>query len=168
MKLKILNVILAVVLAVLIGIWAFQILTPREMRPPDIDKELGLNRSEMQKLGDIRKKMMSEHKQIFGKIRELNEDLDKELSKDKIDESAVSNISKDIQAQHGKLAELRVSAIVETRRILGADKFSQMTSMFEKKRKERSMRWPHGPEGPKGKHDGNKHGDESPPPPPEF
>ena len=168
MNLKVLNVALAVVLAILIGIWAFFILSPREMRPPDIDKELGLNRSQIQQLGNIRRRMMSEHRSIFRNIRGLNGSLDKELSKDTIDEAAISRIEKEIKAQHERLAGLRVSAIVESRKILGADKFAKMTDLFEKKRKGRPMKWRHGPERQKDKTDKDQREDNGPPPPPEF
>ncbi len=168
MNLKILNAVLAVILAILIGIWAFFMLSPREMRPPNIDKELGLNRSQIQQLGKIRRKMMSEHREIFQKIRALNGALDKELSKDTIDEAAISRIEKEIKVQHERSAGLRVSAIVESRKILGADKFAKMTDLFEKKRKERPMRWRRGPERQKDRTDKDRREDNGPPPPPEF
>lgn len=168
MNLKVLNILLAVVLAILIGVWAFLILSPREMRPPNIDKELGLNRSQIQQLGKIRSRMMSEHRSIFRNIRGLNGSLDKELSKDTIDEAAVSRIEKEIKVQHERLAGLRVSAIVESRKILGAEKFAKMTDLFEKKRKERPMRWGHGPERKKNRMDKDRREDNGPPPPPEF
>ncbi|MFA5105161.1 MAG: hypothetical protein WC527_08305 [Candidatus Margulisiibacteriota bacterium] len=168
MNLKILNVVLAVVLVVLIGIWVFLIMNPREMHPPDIDKELGLGRDQIQKLNMIRDKTMSGHRLIFSKMQKLNEILNKELSKNTLDEAAILTIGKDIQVQHEKLAELRVSAIVESRKILGADKFAKMTDLFEKKRKEGPMGWRHGPGEPKGNRNKDGRDAGASPPPPEF
>lgn len=168
MNLKALNILLAAVLAILIGIWLFLIMNPPEMRPPDIDKELGLNMDQIQRLGKIRDKTIAADSLIFRNIRELNKTLNKELSKKELDESAILSIEKDLRSQHEKLAGLRVSAIIESRRILGSDRFAKMTGLFDKRRKEGPMRWRPGPGGPNSSRNNEGREGGNPPPPPEF
>jgi len=160
MNLKILNFFLAGVLVILIGIWGFLIINPREMRPPDFNKELGINEQQMRELNNIRDRIMSEDRAIFLKIHGLNKELTGELSKNEIDDAAIRSIEEKLQTQHKKLTKLRISAVVESRKVLGAEKFIQMTGIFDKKRKEGPLR------NGKNRDFPGKNGDNGPPPPP--
>ncbi len=137
MNLKMLNIVLALVLAVLIGVWIFLLVNFSSMRPPDIRNELKLDKSQMQELDSIRKTTMSEQKDTMHRIRDLNKKLKDELSKPELNNAAISILGSDIQREHKRIAELQMSAIINTRKILGADNFKRMTDLFEHKIKER-------------------------------
>lgn len=141
--------------------WGFLIINHKEIRPPEIDKELGISLQQKQELDRIRSKMMAKDRKIFLNILDLNKELHAELARSVLNDPAITSITEKLQAEHRKLAGLRVTAIVESRKVLGQEKFLKMTDLFENKRKKGLHRGRNRPDFP-----GKKGGSGPPPPPP--
>jgi Spy/CpxP family protein refolding chaperone len=111
-----------------------------ERRRELIREKLNLSPDQEAALDAQRTRHRTEAKQYRESIRTTRKEMKQELQKEKLDMERIQQLQASLKDLHAKMADLRLQGILEVRKILTPDQFSQFMKMTEKWRHGKGMR----------------------------
>jgi len=109
----------------------------RWWRSPELSKDLGLTEKEKQVLDDMYVKNRTALIDLRSDLEKERLKLEASLEKDPFNESAAISQLKRVEERRQKLSYERFKFIIESRKILGAERFRMLSDKFEEMRKSR-------------------------------
>ena len=109
----------------------------REKRFDAMEKELGLSKEQSEKLRAHRKAQRETGMALMQEMKAKREALRAELDKPTLDTSKVKALNEELKALHNKMADHRLTAVLELREILTPEQFKK----FQAKAQERRGQW---------------------------
>jgi len=109
-------------------------------REDKVLEQLGLTPEQKTALNANRDQQMGEIKGLLKGMMDLSEQLNDELMKEKMDMTKVNQLNNDLKAIQGKMADKRISFIMDVRKNLTPEQFAKFIKLTEERRKERMQR----------------------------
>lgn len=108
-----------------------------EGRFDKMKSELGLSDEQAQKLKAHKEAQMAQGKALWDEMKTKREALRAELEKEKVDESRVKALNGELKALQNKMADQRIAAVLEVRKILTPEQFKKFHERMEERREDR-------------------------------
>jgi Spy/CpxP family protein refolding chaperone len=99
---------------------------------PQIQKNLNLSQNEIGQLDNLFANSRLNLIQLKSEVEREQFELDQLLSKKKVDDAEVKNQFQKLEQARKKLANERLDFVIGVRNILGADRFQQLKSNYQK------------------------------------
>lgn len=95
-------------------------------------KELGLSEEQQKTLKDNKKKNREEMKTAFQAMKEKRELMRNELQKETLDMNKINGLNEDLKKLQNKMADQKLSGILEVRKVLSPEQFKKFMEKTEK------------------------------------
>ena len=104
------------------------------LRNPDLAAQAGVTDEQLEKLDDLMKKHQHDMIDARDEVDDARDDLDELMTRDNLDQKAISAATKKLNDAHAKMLQLRTSHMLEIRQVLSADQIKKIQELAQDKR----------------------------------